>query len=185
MHKIIFLYWFRRHSGISSCLAAAAKSLQSYPTLCDPTDGSPPGSSVPGILQARILEWVAISFSNVLGSYYQCQLPLQCRRIGFPFKATQTIIYCTGLFQKKVKQKFICQKEKKNLPYISTFWNFIMNFILHVCYSCGHILHPNCDTHAFKFNAKLACSRDQRIMNHNNSVMREELPWEMEAKFIF
>ena len=44
--------------------AAAAKSLQSCPTLCDPTDGSPLGSSVPGILQARILEWVAISFSN-------------------------------------------------------------------------------------------------------------------------
>ena len=40
------------------------KSLQSCPTLCDPLDGSPPGSSVPGILQARILEWVAISFSN-------------------------------------------------------------------------------------------------------------------------
>ena len=44
--------------------AAAAKSLQSCPTLCDPIDGSLPGSPVPGILQARILEWVAISFSN-------------------------------------------------------------------------------------------------------------------------
>ena len=44
--------------------AAAAKSLQSCPTLCDPMDGSPPGSPVPGILQARTLEWVAISFSN-------------------------------------------------------------------------------------------------------------------------
>ena len=44
--------------------AAAAKSLQLCPTLCDPIDGSPPGSSVPGILQARTLEWVAISFSN-------------------------------------------------------------------------------------------------------------------------
>ena len=43
---------------------AAAKSLQSCPTLCDSLDGGPPGSSVPGILQARILEWVAISFSN-------------------------------------------------------------------------------------------------------------------------
>ena len=42
--------------------AAAAKSLQLCPTLCDPIDGSPLGSSVPGILQARILEWVAISF---------------------------------------------------------------------------------------------------------------------------
>ena len=44
--------------------ATAAKSLQSCPTLCDPIDGSPPGSPVPGILQARTLEWVAISFSN-------------------------------------------------------------------------------------------------------------------------
>ena len=44
--------------------AAAAKSLQTCPTLCDPTDGSPPGSLVPGIIQARTLEWVAISFSN-------------------------------------------------------------------------------------------------------------------------
>ena len=44
--------------------AAAAKSIQSCPTLCDPIDGSPPGSPVPGILQARTLEWVAISFSN-------------------------------------------------------------------------------------------------------------------------
>ena len=44
--------------------AAAAKSLKSCPTLCDPRDGSPPGSTVPGILQARTLEWVAISFSN-------------------------------------------------------------------------------------------------------------------------
>ena len=47
---------------------ATTKSLQSCPTLCDPTDGSPPGSPVPGILQARTLEWVAISFSTV--QYY-------------------------------------------------------------------------------------------------------------------
>ena len=45
--------------------AAAAKSPESCPTLCDPIDSSPPGSTVPGILQARTLEWVAISFSNV------------------------------------------------------------------------------------------------------------------------
>ena len=47
-----------------SAAAAAAKSLQSRLTLCDPIDGSPPGYPVPGILQARTLEWVAISFSN-------------------------------------------------------------------------------------------------------------------------
>ena len=48
----------------NSLPAAAAKSLQSYPTLCDYTDGRPPGSTVPWILQARTMEWVAISFSN-------------------------------------------------------------------------------------------------------------------------
>ena len=48
----------------AAAAAAAAKSLQSCPTLCDPIDGSPPGSLVPGILQARTLEWVAISFSS-------------------------------------------------------------------------------------------------------------------------
>ena len=49
---------------IGYAAAAAAKLLQSCPTLCDPIDGSPPGSPVPGILQERTLEWVAISFSN-------------------------------------------------------------------------------------------------------------------------
>ena len=51
-------------TDLLAAAAAAAKSLQSCPTLCDPIDGSPPGSPVPGILQARTLEWVAISFSN-------------------------------------------------------------------------------------------------------------------------
>ena len=49
---------------LSAAAAAAAKTLQSCPTLCDSIDGSPPGSHIPGILQARTLEWVAISFSN-------------------------------------------------------------------------------------------------------------------------
>ena len=58
--KIIIFTDFLGGPGV----AAAAKSLQSCPTLCDPIDGSPPGSSFPGILQARILEWAAISFSK-------------------------------------------------------------------------------------------------------------------------
>ena len=49
--------------------ATAAKSLQSCPTLCNPVDGSPPGSAIPGILQARTLEWVAISFSYYMEKY--------------------------------------------------------------------------------------------------------------------
>ena len=51
-------------SSAAAAAAAAAKSLQSCPTLCDPIDGSSPGSPVPGILQTKTLEWVAISFSN-------------------------------------------------------------------------------------------------------------------------
>ena len=53
----------------SASAAAAAKSLQLCPTLCDPIDGSPLSSSVPGILQARILEWVATAFSGVLAQF--------------------------------------------------------------------------------------------------------------------
>ena len=52
------------HGGTGTHAAAAAKLPQSCPTLCNPIDGSPPGSPVPGILQARTLEWLAISFSN-------------------------------------------------------------------------------------------------------------------------
>ena len=54
----------RNNVAAAAAAAAAAASLQSCPTLCDPIDSSPPGSPVPGILQARTLEWVAISFSN-------------------------------------------------------------------------------------------------------------------------
>ena len=56
--------WVWANSAAAAAAAAAAKLLQSCPTLCDPIDGSPPGSPISGILQARTLEWVAISFSN-------------------------------------------------------------------------------------------------------------------------
>jgi len=55
---------WRKGNPVQYWWVAAAKSLQACPTLCDPRDGSPPGSPIPGILQARTLEWVAISFSN-------------------------------------------------------------------------------------------------------------------------
>ena len=58
------IWWGGRWKVQNGGAAAAAKSCQSCPTLCDPIDGSPTGSSVPGIVQARILAWVAISFSN-------------------------------------------------------------------------------------------------------------------------
>ena len=67
IHFIVVIWNQPAISPRCTCIAAAAaaaKSLQSCPTLCDPIDSSPPGSPVPGILQARTLEWVAISFSN-------------------------------------------------------------------------------------------------------------------------
>ena len=65
--------------------AAAAKSLQSCPILCDPIDSSPPGSSVPGILQARILEWVAISFSN---AFMHDKSPQSCPTLCVPINSS-------------------------------------------------------------------------------------------------
>ena len=58
------MHWKAWKANARAAAAAAAKSLQSCPTLCDAVDVSPPGSPVPGILQARMLEWVAISLSN-------------------------------------------------------------------------------------------------------------------------
>ena len=73
--------------------AAAAKSLQSCPTLCDPIDGSPPGSSVPRILQARILEWVAISFSNACMHAKSLQ---SCRTLCNPMDSSPQAPLSTG-----------------------------------------------------------------------------------------
>ena len=67
---------------MTAAAAAAAKSLQPCPTLCDPIDGSPPGSPVPGTLQARALEWVAIAFPNACMPATLLQLrPTLCDRM--------------------------------------------------------------------------------------------------------
>ena len=66
-HPLCWKYGRKQNEScivVWTAAAAAAKSLQSCPTLCNPIDGGPPGSPIPGILQARILEWVATSFSN-------------------------------------------------------------------------------------------------------------------------
>ena len=107
--------------------AAAAKSRQSCPTLCDPIDSSPPGSSVPGILLARILEWVAISFSKA------CMVSRFSRVWLFatPWRAAHQAVlstgfsrqeYCSGLpFPSPYKiQSF----KKKNLLKFITFDNW-------------------------------------------------------------
>ena len=76
--------------------AAAAKSLQSCPTLCDPIDGSPSGSPIPGILQARTVEWVAISFSNAREVAQSCPTPSDPMDRSLPGSSVH------GIFQARV-----------------------------------------------------------------------------------
>ena len=98
--------WNERNPAVGKYMlpaaAAAAKSLQSCPTLCDPIDGSPPGSPVPGILQARTLEWVAISFSNAwkwkgkVKSLRSCPTPSDPMDCSLPGSSVH------GIFQARV-----------------------------------------------------------------------------------
>ena len=85
---------------------AAAKSLQSCPTLCDPIDGSPAGSLVPGILQARTLEWVAISFSNAwkwkVKVKSESEVAQSCPTISDPMDCSLPGSSVHGIFQARV-----------------------------------------------------------------------------------
>ena len=81
--------------------AAAAKSLQLYPTLCDPVDGSPRGSPVPGILQSRTLEWVAISFSNAWKWKVKVK-SLSCPTLCDPMDCSLPGSSTHGIFQARI-----------------------------------------------------------------------------------
>ena len=83
-------------------IAAAAKSRQSCPTLCDPIDGSPPGSTVPGILQARTLEWVAISFSNASKWKVNFEVAQSCPTLRNPMDCSPPGSSVHGIFQARV-----------------------------------------------------------------------------------
>ena len=83
-------------------LLCYAKSLQSCPTLCDPIDGSPPGSPVPGILQARTLEWVAISFSNAWKVKSESEVAQSCPTLSDPMDCSLTGSSIHGIFQARV-----------------------------------------------------------------------------------
>ena len=87
---------------LAAAAAAAAKSLQSCLTLCDPIDGSPPGSPVPGILQARSLEWVAIPFSKYFSRYSKIPAIFETSQ-GFP-AALCTYMLISQLFPASPKE---------------------------------------------------------------------------------
>jgi len=82
--------------------AAAAKSLQSCPTLCDPIDGSPPGSPIPGILQARTLEWVAVSFSKRNYRKKESEVAQLCPTLCIPMDCNLAGSSIHGIFQARV-----------------------------------------------------------------------------------
>ena len=81
--------------------AAAAKSLQSCPTLCDPTDGTPPGTAIPGIIQARTPEWVAISFSNAWKWKVKVKFLSHVRLLATPWTAAYQASPSMGFFMQE------------------------------------------------------------------------------------
>ena len=96
---ILISYTIQQTHSISA--AAAAKSLQSCPTLCDPIDGSPPGSPIPGILQARTLEWVAISFSNAWTWKVKVKSLSHVRPLAIPWTPTYQAPLSMGFFRQE------------------------------------------------------------------------------------
>ena len=101
-HRWILYHWATREALIYSAAAAAAKSLQSCLTLCDPIDGSPPHSPVPGILQARTLEWVAISFSNAWKWKVKVKSLSRVRLLATPWTAAYQAPSVHEIFQARV-----------------------------------------------------------------------------------
>ena len=88
--------------GLDTIAAAAAKSLQSCPTMCNPIDGSPPGSPVPGILQAGTLEWVAISVANSGKVKSESEVAQSCPTLSNPMDCSLPGSSVHGIFQARV-----------------------------------------------------------------------------------
>ena len=109
----IFFITFYKCNLIKFSAAAAAKSLQSCPTLCDPIDGSPPGSPAPGILQARILEWVAISCSNAWKWKVKVKSLSRVRLLATPW---------TAAYQAPPSMGFSRQEYWSGVPLLSLSW---------------------------------------------------------------
>ena len=105
--------------------AAAAKLLQSCPTLCDPIDGGPPGSAVPGILQARTLEWVAISFSNAWKGKVKVKSLSRVRLLVTPWTAAYQAPPSMGFSR---QEYLLSPKCLHTLHYPDLFWKAVSHF---------------------------------------------------------
>ena len=126
--------------------AAAAKSLQLCLTVCDPIDGSPPGSPVPGILQARTLEWVAISFSNAWKWKVKVKSLSRVQLLATPW---------TAAYQAPPSMGFSRQEYWSGVPLPSPFWMLTLHNSLHtyIIINCSIWLdfHQPCGRETFFF----------------------------------
>ena len=117
---------------LSAAAAVAAKLLQSCPTLCDPTDGSPTGSPVPGILQARVLEWVAIAFFNAWKWKVKVKSLSRARLLATPW---------TAAYQAPLSMGFSRQEYWSGLPLPSS---SPQSYGMGVCNSWSYKLPCSC-----------------------------------------
>ena len=123
--------------------AAAAKSLQSCPTLCDPIDGSPSGSPVPGILQAKTLKWVAISFSNAWQWKVKVKSLSRVRLLATPW---------TAAYQAPPSMGFSRQEYWSGVPLPSLFISQFKSHLRETCFTLNKIVHsPQCFFFSFSF----------------------------------
>ena len=118
-----------------SAAAAAAKSLQSCPTLCNPIDSSPPGSAVPGILQAGALEWVAISFSNAWEWKVKVKSLSCVRLLATPWAAAYQAPPSMGFSRQEYWSGMQLPTDPLILLNVS-----IISLVLHYIYSCSFII---------------------------------------------
>ena len=126
--------------------AAAAKSLQLYPTLCDPIDGSPPGSPIPGILQARTLAWVAISFSNAWKWKVKVKSLSRVRLLATPWTAAHRFFHpwdfpgkSTGVGSRRDKLPTNCQHplDHRKSKRVSEKHLFLLYWLCQNLWLCG------------------------------------------------
>ena len=115
---VVKTYW------LAAAAAAAAKSPQSSLTLCDPIDGSPPGSPIPGILQARTLEWVAISFSNAWKWKVKMKSLSRVRLFATPWTAAYQAPPPMGFSRQEYWRYWLDSslKHRNPEPYLNSFW---------------------------------------------------------------
>ena len=149
--KVMALMWLslctikecKSGNNLSRVAAAAAKSLHLCPTLCDPIDGSPPGSPVPGILQARTLEWVAIAFSNAWKWKMKVKSLSRVRLLATPWTAAYQSPLSLGFSRQKYWSGVPLTSPCQELPWLNlVFWDDEMQRIQALIF-IPHYSHPS------------------------------------------